>query len=186
MKLDITAVVFPAATRYSTLQHTAARCNIHCIYVSTAHCNRLSWLFSRVPSLQKTTFAVTSATALLSLSDSVYRSLRRRAPVRQKRVMIAPQRFSVERQLERQNTLTFDVHTYISIQPIAFDVSFNLNLQSQSYWSLFNGTWQKKSRALDHQLRFERQETTLQMQQAVRVHHTHLHRTFPRLKLESI
>jgi len=25
--------------------------------------------------------------------------------------------------------------------PIAFGVSFNLNLQSQSPWSLFNGTW---------------------------------------------
>ena len=30
------------------------------------------------------------------------------------------------------------------IQPIAFGVSFNLNLQSQSHWSLFNGTRQKR------------------------------------------
>ena len=29
----------------------------------------------------------------------------------------------------------------IHIQPIAFGVSFNINLQSQSPWSLFNGTW---------------------------------------------
>ena len=29
-------------------------------------------------------------------------------------------------------------------QPIAFGVSCNLNLQSQSPWSLFNGTWQKR------------------------------------------
>ena len=27
------------------------------------------------------------------------------------------------------------------VQPIAFGVSLNLNLQSQSPWSLFNGTW---------------------------------------------
>ena len=27
------------------------------------------------------------------------------------------------------------------VQPIAFEVSYNLNLQSQSPWSLFNGTW---------------------------------------------
>jgi len=41
------------------------------------------------------------------------------------------------------------------VQPIAFGVSCNLNLQSQSPWSLFNGTWQKRPRELDHQLRFE-------------------------------
>jgi len=27
------------------------------------------------------------------------------------------------------------------LQPIAFEVSFHLNLQSQSPWSLCNGTW---------------------------------------------
>jgi len=32
-----------------------------------------------------------------------------------------------------------------NIQPIAFGVSFNLNLQSQSDWSLFNETWQKET-----------------------------------------
>ena len=53
---------------------------------------------------------------------------------------------------------------YIYIQPIAFGVSFNLNLQSQSHWSLFNGTWQKRPRELENRLRFEKEEMTLQMQ----------------------
>jgi len=35
-------------------------------------------------------------------------------------------------------------------QPIARGVSFNQILQSQSNWSLFNGTWQKRPRELDH------------------------------------
>jgi len=41
------------------------------------------------------------------------------------------------------------------LQPVAFGVSFNLNPQSQSHWSLFNGTWQKRPRELDHRWRFE-------------------------------
>ena len=51
-----------------------------------------------------------------------------------------------------------------SLQPIAFGVLFHLNLQSQSPRSLFNGTWQKRPRGLDHRLRFENEEMTLQMQ----------------------
>jgi len=39
------------------------------------------------------------------------------------------------------------------VQPIAFGVSLNLNLQSQSPWSLFNGTWQKRPRELDYGLK---------------------------------
>ena len=50
------------------------------------------------------------------------------------------------------------------VQPIAFGVSFNLNLQSQSPWSLFNGTWCKKTWELDHRLRFENEEMTLHLQ----------------------
>ena len=34
------------------------------------------------------------------------------------------------------------------LQPIAFGVSCILNLQSQSHWSLFNGTWQKRPSTL--------------------------------------
>jgi len=49
-----------------------------------------------------------------------------------------------------------------------------LNLQSQSRWSLFNGTWQKGPRELDYWLRFEIQETTLQMQQAIHIHIMHI------------
>jgi hypothetical protein len=50
------------------------------------------------------------------------------------------------------------------VQPIAFGVSFNLILQAQSLFSLFNGTWQKRSREQDYRLRFEIEEMTLQMQ----------------------
>jgi len=53
---------------------------------------------------------------------------------------------------------------YFIAQPIAFGVSFHLNLPSQSPLSLFNGTWQKRPSELDYQLRFEIEEMTLQMQ----------------------
>ena len=33
---------------------------------------------------------------------------------------------------------------YEIVQPIAFGVSLNHNLHSQSPWSLFIGTWQKR------------------------------------------
>jgi len=56
------------------------------------------------------------------------------------------------------------IQIHIYVQPIAFGVSFKLNLQSQSPWSLFNGTWQKRPRELDYRLRFEIEEVTLQMQ----------------------
>ena len=42
----------------------------------------------------------------------------------------------------------FDVH----VQPIACGVAFNLNLQSQSYWSFFHKPWQKRPREHDHRL----------------------------------
>jgi len=47
------------------------------------------------------------------------------------------------------------------VQPIAFGVSPQLNLQFQSHWSLFNGTWQKRSRELDYRLRDQIEEMTL-------------------------
>jgi len=43
-------------------------------------------------------------------------------------------------------------------------VSYNLILQSQSNWSIFNGTWQKGRGELDNWLRLEIEEMTLQMQ----------------------
>ena len=52
-------------------------------------------------------------------------------------------------------------------QPNTFGVLVELDLQSQSHWSLFNRTWQKRPKNLDHQLRFEIETKTLQMQQAV-------------------
>jgi len=57
-----------------------------------------------------------------------------------------------------------DVAVERDVQSIAFGVSFNLNLQSQSHWLLFNGTWQKRPRELDQQLRFETEEMTFQVQ----------------------
>ena len=56
------------------------------------------------------------------------------------------------------------IYIHIYTQPIAFSVSCNLILQSQSHWSLFNGTWPKRPRGLDNRLSFEIGEMTLQMQ----------------------
>ena len=53
---------------------------------------------------------------------------------------------------------------FLDVQPIAFGVSLNPNLQPQSRWSLFNGTWQKRPRDVDYRLRFEIDETTLLIQ----------------------
>ena len=50
------------------------------------------------------------------------------------------------------------------LQRVAFGVSLNLNLQSQFHWSLIYETWQKRPRVLDLRLRFETEETKLQMQ----------------------
>jgi len=63
--------------------------------------------------------------------------------------------------------LSSDLHTPRKpiVQPIAFRVSFNINLQSQSHWSLYNGTWENNK--LDPRLRFEAGESTLQMTWAV-------------------
>jgi len=49
------------------------------------------------------------------------------------------------------------------VQPISFGVSFDLNLQSQSHWSLSNTTWQKRPRELDHRLRFQNEKRTPQI-----------------------
>ena len=45
--------------------------------------------------------------------------------------------------------------THAEVQPIAFEGSFDLILQSQSNWPLFDGTWQKRRKELDNQLSFE-------------------------------
>jgi len=55
----------------------------------------------------------------------------------------------------------------VDLQPIALGVSFNLNLQSQSDWSLFHGTWQKRPREIFHRMLLETEVLTLQMQWAV-------------------
>ena len=54
-----------------------------------------------------------------------------------------------------------------------WSVSFNMNLQSQSHWSMFNrrcsiGLFQQKRPIeQEHRMRFEIEEMTLQMQYAV-------------------
>ena len=45
------------------------------------------------------------------------------------------------------------------VQPIAFGVSFNLILESQSNWSLFYGTWQKRLRELENRIHTEYMST---------------------------
>ena len=50
------------------------------------------------------------------------------------------------------------------INPIAFGLSFNLNLQSRFPWSFFRETWPTRARKLKHRLRFEIDKMTLQMQ----------------------
>ena len=53
----------------------------------------------------------------------------------------------------------------IALQPIAirvFESQLNLNLQSQSPWSLFDGTWQKGPGELDHRLRLGNEARTLE------------------------
>jgi len=56
---------------------------------------------------------------------------------------------------------------YMTYSLLHLECQFHLNLQSQSPWSLFNGTWQKRPRELDDRLRIEIEEMTLQMQQGV-------------------
>jgi len=64
----------------------------------------------------------------------------------------------------RHDSFTYETWLIQVWQPIIFGVSFNLILQSQSNWSLFNGTRQKRRRELDDRLSFGIGETTLQMQ----------------------
>jgi len=42
------------------------------------------------------------------------------------------------------------IHETQKTQPTAFGVSFNLNLQSQSHWSIFNRTRQERPTEIDH------------------------------------
>jgi len=67
----------------------------------------------------------------------------------------------------------------LQLQPIAFRMAFNSNLQSQSLWSLFNGTWQTRPGELDHRLRFENEESTFHSNRQslleCRLYHTPTH-----------
>ena len=65
----------------------------------------------------------------------------------------------------------------VYVQAVAFGKSFNLNLQPKSIqcqWFLLNGTWLNGHGELDHRLRLEIKEVTLQMQQVV-LRHTDLY-----------
>ena len=64
----------------------------------------------------------------------------------------------------QQNVKDMCVCIHVYIQPISFEVLSYLSLQSQSPWSLCNGTWWKRPRELDDRLRFENEKMTLQMQ----------------------
>ena len=69
--------------------------------------------------------------------------------------------------LKHRGTYNLHCYTHILVQPIAFGVLINLNLQSQSHRSFFSGTWQKRPRELDIRLRFEIEKISLQMHKAV-------------------
>jgi len=66
------------------------------------------------------------------------------------------------------------------IQPIAFGVSFNIDLQPQSHWFLFNGTWQKRPGEPDYWLRVEMEYHFfhLHSQSIMEYHFFHLHSHF--------
>ena len=52
----------------------------------------------------------------------------------------------------------------MQLRPIAFGVSFNIILQSQSNGSSFNGTWQKSTRLVEmYSISFGKRDTTNQM-----------------------
>jgi len=53
------------------------------------------------------------------------------------------------------------------VQPFAFGVSLDFNLQPQLPWYLFCGTWLKRPGELDHRLRCENEEMTLRMRCAL-------------------
>jgi len=60
-----------------------------------------------------------------------------------------------------QKTNLGDCSIWGLLWPVAFGVSFNLNLPAQSHCSRFQWPWQKRRRELDHRLRFEIEEMTL-------------------------
>ena len=64
--------------------------------------------------------------------------------------------------LWKQDIYVVDLYEF-DVQPIAFGLQFNLNLQSQYPWSLFNRTWQKRPRELECRMGFENEEMTLKI-----------------------
>jgi len=85
----------------------------------------------------------------------------------QKRRYSAKETYDFEEPTNRSHPITKQSEHVSRIQSIASGMSCNLNIHSQSHWSLFNGTWRKRPRERDHRLRFEFEEMILQIQQAV-------------------
>jgi len=71
----------------------------------------------------------------------------------------------------------------LHLQPIAFGVSSNLNLQSQSCWSLFNGTWQKRPRILENLLKIDFITIRVDILVSPTTPHKHTHLHSPSLSL---
>ena len=88
----------------------------------------------------------TARTAVLFFSFSIVFAVSRPIGCLKLQVMFC-KRATNYRALLRKMTCQ-DKASYDSAPPciIAFGVSINFNLQSQSHWSLFNGTWQKRPR----------------------------------------
>jgi len=81
---------------------------------------------------------------------------------RKKTNMYENRRIRMSHMWHSDTSLKLSYVTYQNVQPIAFWVSFNLNLKSQSHHSLFNGTWQKRYGELENRLRFKIGEMLLE------------------------
>jgi len=79
----------------------------------------------------------------------------RRNDVRKSKIMRERQRYCAK---DKDITSILYQHAVENAQPVAFGVSFNRSLHSQSCWSLFNGTWQTGTRM---KLSFENEKVTL-------------------------
>ena len=168
-------------TPHSTLQHTATHCNT--LQHTATHCNTqlprtiICMIALIGNAVQPTAFGVlfnlmlqhtathcntpqhtaTHCNVLFNLNLQSQSHWFLFKGTWQKRPRELDDRFRSEKE-ER----TLEIHQ--AVQPIAFGVSFNFNLQSQSPWSPVNGTLQKRPRELESRLRFEIEEITPEMQ----------------------
>jgi len=125
MRLFCTAATITSTTHCNTLQHTATHCNT--LQHTATRCNLLQGTATHGNTLQHavihcSTLAPTTLTRLFCKNEPT------------------------------STTLKHPNKCGMQIRAIAFGVSFNLILQSESYGSLFNGTWPKRRKELDDQL----------------------------------